>query len=308
MHEWHASMKKLPDPNAFKSNKDFYPILDLFAKYATKLYGMSNIQANIKNNKGTTLLDVITMSDVAYVVTLIENNVAKWEEAIEIEALHEDEQAKFKPKNRRMLSDATAREKYTKKKSKFTNRKGRKSGYLGHGWSKDGIEFYNSNWKMWRKFSRNKEVWGKMEIAWESYVMVKGFGKQWNENSAVCADACDMEDEALGDAGIPHNHFSLPGDNDFEYDRADSEEDSGSISDGEDTGVFNGKQKSFKSADIDRMIANGNRRKRIMDDSGSSSDSDDAEEENGKVPIHNKDQNKSHLSQKKRRSTSRNDG
>ena len=89
MHEWHASMKKLPDPNAFESNEDFYPILDLFAKYATKMYGMSNIQANIKNNKGTTLLDVITMPDVAYVITLIENNVAKWEKAIEIEALHE---------------------------------------------------------------------------------------------------------------------------------------------------------------------------------------------------------------------------
>ena len=51
-------------------------------KYVTRLYGTRAVSAWLTKNKGKTIFDMITMSDIAYTVAVIENGHDKWVEAI----------------------------------------------------------------------------------------------------------------------------------------------------------------------------------------------------------------------------------
>lgn len=220
--QWLESLKNISrDPEDYPLTKDFFPIFHLWAQYVPKLYGKNKIMAMCNNNKGTTLPDIITMSDCAYVVSLMVNNSEVWKQAIEIKAMPKEEQEKFKAKNHKLMSDPAEKEKYLKKKPKFTD--GGKKVYLGHGWTEEGIKFYESQWKMWRKFSRNKVIWTKMKEAWDVYVVEFGFGKHWKEKTYCPTTGVDGEEERVQD--LPANRFSLPEDEDFEGDGAPTSED-----------------------------------------------------------------------------------
>ena len=69
-----------------------------------KLYGKRAVKKWLKNNKGKSLLDMITMSDVAYCAALVENNHEIWDEELEIEKMPTEEQDKFKKENQDDMS------------------------------------------------------------------------------------------------------------------------------------------------------------------------------------------------------------
>jgi hypothetical protein len=49
-------------------------------KYVTRLYGTHMVSEWFTKNKGKTVFDMITRSDVAYTVAVIENGHEKWDE------------------------------------------------------------------------------------------------------------------------------------------------------------------------------------------------------------------------------------
>ncbi len=49
-------------------------------KYNTRLYGTRMVSEWFTKNKGKTAFDMITMSDIAYTVAVIENGRKKWDE------------------------------------------------------------------------------------------------------------------------------------------------------------------------------------------------------------------------------------
>ena len=49
-------------------------------KYVTVLYGSRSIINWITKNKGKHFLDMITMSDIAYMIAVIENSYEAWDE------------------------------------------------------------------------------------------------------------------------------------------------------------------------------------------------------------------------------------
>ena len=50
-------------------------------KYVTRLYGTRAVSAWFTKNKGKTIFDLVTMSDIAYTVAVIENGHDKWDES-----------------------------------------------------------------------------------------------------------------------------------------------------------------------------------------------------------------------------------
>ena len=71
---WFASVRDLSlDAEDYKSTDDFAPLLNLLGVFVVKLHGMPRINELLKKNKGKALPELITCSDMAYAVALIEN-------------------------------------------------------------------------------------------------------------------------------------------------------------------------------------------------------------------------------------------
>jgi hypothetical protein len=66
-------------------------------KYVTGLYGSRSIINWITKNKGKHFLDMVTMSDIAYTVAVIENSYAAWDEEHEIDNAGERQEAYQRP-------------------------------------------------------------------------------------------------------------------------------------------------------------------------------------------------------------------
>ena len=141
-------------------------------KYVTRVYGTRAISAWLTKNKGKTIFDMITMSDIAYTVAVIENGHEKWDEAINPNLRIQDELPKT---------------------SKFTKKAGLKREFNSVGWSKDGIDYYNKVWEGWRKLSGENHMglWKtQVEDMWFEYVeqMGENQGRKKKRNKSYAED------------------------------------------------------------------------------------------------------------------------
>ena len=96
----------LPDSNdACWDEEDInWKITHVIARYVYKLYGKRNINTWAKKNMGCSILDLITPSDGAFTaVNIHSSNLEVWNQALDILRLDPEEQAKYKPKNRKHL-------------------------------------------------------------------------------------------------------------------------------------------------------------------------------------------------------------
>ena len=133
-------------------------------KYVSGLYGSRSIINWITKNKGKHFLDMVTMSDIAYTVAVIENSYAAWDEEHEIDNAGERQEAYQRPQKT--------------VKTKFTNRVGKKRQCNMSGWSADGIQFYNKVRDSWRALSQDQSdaTWSKLEEEWAAYEDKTNFG------------------------------------------------------------------------------------------------------------------------------------
>ena len=100
---------------------------------------------------------MVTMSDIAYTVAVIENSYAAWDEEHEIDNAGERQEAYQRPQKT--------------VKTKFTNRVGKKRQCNMSGWSADGIQFYNKVRDSWRALSQDQSdaTWSMLEEEWAAY-------------------------------------------------------------------------------------------------------------------------------------------
>lgn len=236
------------DISNVEDNKELVPIFWFVNEFVADLYGKRFIRKWLKSNKGKTILDLVTMSDIAYCLTLVENNCEVWDEMHLISTLSPEEQKKWKnPKN---LSP-DERKNYIKKQPRFTSKKGRKFQYKKYGMNDEGVNRYNAKWAAWKALAKHNVSWEKLQEAWIEFSRKTGVGQQWVERSALAP--LDIEEEA--EEAPPSNRFSLPGDADFEQDRA---------------GVI----------DMDHGVSSNKRSKRANDSEYSSSSGGDSDDDN----------------------------
>jgi hypothetical protein len=113
-------------------------------------YGTRTVSTWFTKNKGKTIFDLVTMSDIAYTVAVIEIGHKRWDES----------------------KNGSDGDEELPRKTKFTKRGGIKRVYNTTGWSQECIEFFNKVWEGWRKLSGYNKfgVWEKLESKWFDYI------------------------------------------------------------------------------------------------------------------------------------------
>lgn len=200
--------------------------MHFFGCYVPAVYGVRKIKAWLNENKGSTFLDMVTMSDVAFCIMIIHNNVDVWKQDAEIRSLPYDEREKYKTKNWKKLPEEV-KPAYLKVLPKFTKRSGVRKVARETGFSKAGLDFYDEALKNWKEISNNKDDWDGLEMVWEHYVQTNGFvAGEWrlNEDETLNAASMGGEDEEIGEGmpalpALPNLGLTLKGDDDFERDR-----------------------------------------------------------------------------------------
>ena len=114
-------------------------------RYTSVIFGKRKIIQEFKKNKKCTLFDILTPSDEAFAIVILENNKEKWEgQAKKIMKLDEEE----------TMDDSCNKENDEQsnsplKKARWSGvRSGKKNAYLQDNWSEDGKKRYIELGKM----------------------------------------------------------------------------------------------------------------------------------------------------------------
>ena len=139
---------------------------------------------------------------------------------------------------------------------KFTSRKTVRYDYLGSGWRKKGVVFYEEVRGKWREMMRNEDWWDRLEVAWEEYESKSDVAKMWKK------PVSDRVSQSRGNSAFTHMKTSF---------QANGARESGDVeSDGESDCVSVQKRGPPK-----KRVQNA---KILGDDSDSDSDSDSESE------------------------------
>ncbi len=164
-------------------------------KYVTRIYGTRVVNTWLAKNEGRTIFDLITMSDIAYTVAVIENGHETWDEMIDTR------QGQDSPK----------------KTTKFTKRGGHKREYNTTGWSQEGNDFYNKVREEWKKLSGENrlQLWEKLESEWFEYVVETGCSQGRRKKHKT-----NLEEEDVGTVNLPRlpTEMVFFGDDDYQPD------------------------------------------------------------------------------------------
>jgi hypothetical protein len=86
--------RKKIDPDKLRNGLDDYIlssdkaiVYEFFARYARKVYSDSDIKTDLKNNEGSSFVDRITPSDIAFVISVIKNGRDVWDQNIKMKQL-----------------------------------------------------------------------------------------------------------------------------------------------------------------------------------------------------------------------------
>ena len=129
-----------------------YPVYDFLARYVRKLHSDRYIKKTLSANPGTSFLDVIGPSDVAYVITLVKNSIAVWKYDIE------------RPGGPRP-------------KPLYTRGENMKREFGRTAWNDDGMKYYNDTLKVWKKmFSAKNDnaYFSTLQGGWDEWLQDAG--------------------------------------------------------------------------------------------------------------------------------------
>jgi len=128
----------------FPSNEDKEVVYSFLAKYVRKTHSDCEIKRELKNNEGMTFVDMITPSDIAYVLAIIKNGQEMWDQA---------------------KNPSTSPEK--KLKPLYSSGEGRKRESGISMWNKEGLAFYYTVEKNWKEVYNDKEQFSVLMNGWE---------------------------------------------------------------------------------------------------------------------------------------------
>jgi hypothetical protein len=171
-------------------------------KYISKIYGIHKINSRLSKKKGYTFFDLMTISDIAYTLAVLENSHEVWDQEYKKKRMSAVEWAQYR------ISDD-----YTSTKPKFTDRKGKKREYCDSGWSKEGKEFYNGVYQKWKviAFKNDVCVWSNLEEEWASYAEDNNFGNGYRRKKMRLDTAPIDGYETQQVEDMPNDRFCMMG-------------------------------------------------------------------------------------------------
>jgi len=211
MVEYDEDGEVLPSTRGWIASKKLHPtyceaepLLYFLDKYTTIIIGGSKAMAEYnKTNKGKTLLDRVTVSDIAYSMLVYESSYDVWMEEI--------------VKNKTCTSREEKKEFKHVALNKYHAQRGARLGVYTDGWTNDGREHFNSLCDEIQDMMKAEELWSTLQLHWDAYV--KKYHKYiyvHNEKRSVdnSDDAETLDNEDDDDCVV-----FLPGDEDDLIDR-----------------------------------------------------------------------------------------
>jgi hypothetical protein len=139
------------DPDKLRNGLDHYAsssnkaeLCKLLARYVRKVQPDTDIKNDLKNNKGFLLIDRITPSDIAFVISILKNGCDVWDQTIKM----------------KQLGAVVHGERETILRPLFTGGKGKKKEQGMSLWSNEGLKYFRpaeKNGKRCTKIMRKSE-------------------------------------------------------------------------------------------------------------------------------------------------------
>ena len=130
--------------------------MEFLARYVRKVHADKFLKRKLIKELGSTFLDLISASDIAYVICLVKNSGGVWSQSLRQDDTEDNnDEDKVKPL--------------------FTAGQGKKRVYGETVWSQAGQDYYDKALKNWRHAYDTKNAhYGVLRTAWEAWVKDKG--------------------------------------------------------------------------------------------------------------------------------------
>jgi len=157
----------LADKNMLPLFHEAEPFLYFLDKYGTIMVGGAKAMGKYyKANKGKTLLDKLTVSDIAYSIMVYENSYDVWmEEIVKAVTCENDEE-------KRAFKRVAV--------NKYHVKRGSRIALYQDGWTSEGHEYFGSICAEIRDMMKAGELWSTLKSHWATYA------KKYHKYSYVC--------------------------------------------------------------------------------------------------------------------------
>ena len=182
-------------------------------KYVGQSYGIMNIRKMMRNNKGMTWLDMMTLNQFTNMISVLANHNDQWTRELWIKELEDDEE-RYKYKNFDDLEDGPDKFKYTPTKSKFSASRGKKREFGVAIWSDEGKIFERDLKLVWGNAFHDKDFRNWIGAAWEDWVIANKWCQYWRKKESKAGPCRNID--AVDDEGEMDLELMLEGDDDFQ--------------------------------------------------------------------------------------------
>jgi hypothetical protein len=168
-----------------------------FARYVRKGHSDGAIKSELRNNEGLSFIDIISPSDIAFVISVIKNGRDVWDQKIRMKelgaAVHDKQEVKVKPL--------------------FTEGTGKKKGQGKSLWTDEGMNYLNRAEKTRRKVYKGKEMMRGIYGGFETWLNKYGKEITIAKNSmktlhSVIARWTSKDERKLGKSAEPESNES----------------------------------------------------------------------------------------------------
>jgi hypothetical protein len=134
------------------------PLFDFIGNYVGKTYGINGINKWLKENKGLSFLDKMTVDDLVNCITMVKNHEDSWERGVVRSRLNDPiEEEKYE--NYKDLDNPQEREKYAPKPPMFSAGRGIKREFGAVMWNDEGKAFYEKTKETWSEAFGDRNTW-----------------------------------------------------------------------------------------------------------------------------------------------------
>ena len=178
--EFHEGIEK------FIKNKLLHRIFDFVSHYVRRLYSDTMITKTLKKNPGRCFFQIITASDIAYVISVIKNGQDMWNQEMTLLARNEDLVEVEPTKKARPL---------------FTHGMGKKRLFGVSLWNKAGLEYYHKAEENWLRLYNSEELFSKLCNEWERWepkdmgIQKKALKTWWKDEEDIVGTLTHKEQE-----------------------------------------------------------------------------------------------------------------
>ena len=126
----------------FPTSSDKDVVYSFLAKYVRKTHSDCEIKRELKNNEGMSFVDMITPSDIAFVISIIKNSRHVWDQTMKMTSTAFNANVENEKKLRPLFTEGTGKKKEQGKSL----------------WSAKGMKYFKRAERKWKKIYQNETI------------------------------------------------------------------------------------------------------------------------------------------------------